>query len=113
MKNLKTKLVITVLSLTFFCTACSVDKLIEKLDNCDTDALFKDALVEKTFYQNAIDAYATDPNTDNCNELKASGNDYVKSVQKYIDCGGDGNGSAKVKQELKDAKKALADLNCN
>lgn len=113
MKNINTKLVIIAIGLLFFSTACSVDKLIEKLDNCDTDALFKDAMVEKTFYQNAIDAYATDQSKDNCDELKVSGNAYVKAVQKYIDCGGDGNGSAKIKQELKDAKKALKDLNCN
>lgn len=113
MKNTKTIFVLALIGLLAFGSSCSVDKLIEKLDNCDTNALFKDAQVEKTFYQNALDAYATDQSKDNCDEVKVSGNDYIKAVQKYIDCGGDGNGSAKVKQELKDAKKALKDLNCS
>ena len=109
MKNLK--LVITALSLLFFSVACSVDKLIEKLDDCDENALFEDAMVEKAFYQNAVDAYASEQSKENCNELKVSGNAYVNAVQKYIDCSNEGK--AQIKQELKDAKNALSEWNCN
>lgn len=110
-KYAKTALIIIASGLLWLSTACSVENLVDKLTDCDKDALFKDAVVEKTFYQNALDAYATDQSKTNCDEMKVSGNAYVKAVQKYIDCSGEGN--AQIKQELNDAKNALAELNCN
>ena len=90
-------------------SACSIEKLTDTL-KCDSEPLFNEAKVEQIFYQEALDAYAKEQSMDNCQELKTSGNDYINAVQKYIDCSEEGD--EQVKRELKEAKRALADLEC-
>lgn len=90
-------------------SSCSVEKLAESL-GCDSEGLFSKALVEKTFYQEALDAYAEDQSAENCQELRSSGNDYIKAVNTYLDCSKEGDEA--TQRELKDAEKALADLDC-
>lgn len=89
--------------------ACSVEKLTNSL-RCDSESLFSKASVEKTFYQEALNAYAQEQSADNCQELKKSGSDYIRAVEKYIDCSEEGDEA--VRRELKEAEKALADLDC-
>lgn len=89
--------------------SCSVEKLTDSL-RCDSEGLFSKASVEKTFYQEALDAYAEEQSVENCQELRNSGFDYIQAVEKYLDCTQEGD--EVVKRELKDAKKALADLDC-
>lgn len=90
-------------------SSCSIEKLADSL-GCNADGFFEEALVEKTFYQEALEAYALDQSSENCQELKASGNQYINAVQKYIDCSEEGD--EQVKRELKEAESALADLEC-
>ncbi len=110
MKTMKTKLQWLGCFLALMLTsACSVEKLTDSL-RCDSAPLFKEAKVEHIFYQEALDAYAKEQSAAHCQELKTSGNDYIKAVQKYIDCSEEGDEA--VKRELKDTKKALANLEC-
>jgi hypothetical protein len=90
-------------------SACSVEKLTDSL-RCDSEGLFSKALVDKTFYQEALNAYAQEQSVENCQELRTSGFDYIQAVQKYIDCSDEGDEA--VRRELKEAEKALADLDC-
>ena len=90
-------------------SACSVEKLTDSF-GCDSESLFSKATVDKTFYQEALNAYAEEQSSENCQELKNSGSDYIQAVQKYIDCSEAGDEA--VRRELKEAEKALADLEC-
>lgn len=90
-------------------SSCSVEKLTDSF-KCDSAPLLVEANVDKIFFQEALDAYTQEQSVDNCQELKTSSNDYVKAIQKYIDCSEAGD--EQVKRELKDAKKVLADLEC-
>jgi len=90
-------------------TSCSIEKLADSL-GCDSGELFSKALVEKTFYQEALNAYAQDQSSENCQELRNSGSDYVQAVNAYLDCSAEGDEA--TKRELKEAEKALADLDC-
>jgi len=89
--------------------SCSIEKLADSL-GCDSDSLFSKALVEKTFYQEALNAYAQEQSAGNCQELRNSGSDYIQAVEAYLDCSAEGDEA--VKRELKDAEQALADLDC-
>lgn len=110
MKISKTSIKTTVGILAIIITnACSVEKLTDSL-RCDSEGLFSKASVEKTFYQEALNAYAKEQSTTNCQELRKSGSDYLRAVEKYIDCSEEGNEA--VRRELKEAEKALADLDC-
>lgn len=90
-------------------SSCSVEKLIDAFE-CDSENLFTEALVERDFYQEALNAYVEDQSAENCNELKTSGSMYVTAVEKYIECSE--KGDAEIKRELKEAKKALAEIGC-
>lgn len=90
-------------------SACSLDKLTDSFE-CDSESLFSKASVEKTFYQEALNAYAEEQSVQNCQELRNSGSDYIQAVEKYLDCIEEGDEA--VKRELKDAEKALANLEC-
>ena len=90
-------------------TSCSVEKLIDAFE-CDSGNLFAEALVEKTFYQEALDAYAENQSAENCQELKISGNAYVIAVEGYLECSKEGD--EEIKRELKEAKNALVNLGC-
>ena len=110
MKTIKNKIqLLGCLLMLIVTTSCSVEKLTDSF-KCDSAPLFEEARVEKIFYQEALDAYAEEQSVDNCQELKISGNDYINAVQKYIDCSE--KGDEEVKRELKEAEKALADLEC-
>lgn len=89
--------------------SCSIEKLTDSL-GCDATSLLSKATVEKTFYQEALNAYMTDQNVANCQELRNSGSDYVSAVNQYLDC--NETGDEAVKRELKDAEKILSDLDC-
>lgn len=89
--------------------SCSVEKLTDSF-GCDSESLFSKASVEKTFYQEALNAYSVEQSAENCQELKKSGFDYIQAVQRYIDCSKEGDEA--VRRELKEAEKALADLEC-
>lgn len=90
-------------------SSCSVEKLTDSL-KCDSESLFSKASVEKTFYQEALNAYAEEQSAENCQELKNSGFDYIQAIEKYLNCIEEGDEA--VKRELKDAEKALANLEC-
>jgi len=90
-------------------SSCSLEKLADSLE-CDSGSLFSKASVEKTFYQEALNAYAQEQSAANCQELRNSGNDYINAVNKYLDCTKEGDEA--TKRELKDAEKALSDLDC-
>ena len=110
MKTINTKIQFSVCFLTLILTSsCSLNKLAESFE-CNADALFEEARVEKIFYQEALDAYSQEQSAENCQELKISGNDYINAVQTYIDCSEEGD--EQVKRELKEAKAAIADLEC-
>ena len=110
MNTLKTKLILlSSIAFILLANSCSVEKLIESLE-CDSRSLFEEALVEKTFYQEALNAYAEDQNAENCQELRTSGSAYIQAVEEYIECSKEGD--EEIKRELKEAKKALTDLGC-
>jgi len=110
MKTLQSRLIMLCSMATLLLiTSCSVEKLADVFD-CDSNSLLDEALVEKIFYQEALLAYAEDQSTANCQELKSSGNSYITAVEQYITCSK--KGDEEIKRELRDAKKALAELGC-
>lgn len=110
MKNSKTiiRMIGCVIAIVM-ASSCSIEKLTDSF-GCDSESLFSKASVEKTFYQEALDVYAEEQSAENCQELRNSGFDYIQAVEKYLDCIEEGDEA--VKRELKDAEKALADLDC-
>lgn len=111
MKTIMTKFrTIGALFIVLLISSCSVEKLADSFA-CNADGFFEEALVEKTFYQEALNAYAEEQSVENCQELKSSGNDYINAVENYIDCSQEGD--EEIKRELKEAEKALADLTCS
>lgn len=90
-------------------SSCSLDKLTDSFE-CDSESLFSKASVEKTFYQEALNAYTKEESVENCQELKNSGLDFIQAVESYLDCKKEGDET--TKRELKEAEKALADLDC-
>lgn len=104
---IKTIMCITAITMT---SSCSIEKLTDSL-RCDSESLFSKASVEKTFYQEALNAYNQEQNAENCQELKNSGFDYTQAVEAYLDCSEAGDET--TKRELKEAEKALANLECS
>jgi hypothetical protein len=110
MKNSKTMVrTMGCIIVVMMTSSCSVEKLADSL-GCDSDSLFSKAKVEKTFYQEALNAYDEVQSTENCQELRKSGFDYIQAVETYLDCSAEGDEA--VKRELKEAEKALVDLEC-
>ena len=99
-------------ALMFVCNAsCSVLNSGAKSDTgCNSVDLYGEAAIATGFYQQALDAYAEEQSAENCKELQASGNEYIKALEAYRDCVPEDK--VTNDNQIKVAKAALADLDC-
>ena len=110
MKTIKNKIQLLGCLMTLIVTSsCS---LIKNTDSykCNSMDLFGEASIALGFYEKALNAYSEDQSTENCKELKVSGNEYIEAVEAYRNCVPDGN--AEIDDELDGAKTALANTDC-
>jgi len=114
MKTRKTivQLLMTWACLLVFTTSCSVENIVEDLLalECNSEERFDEVLKATSLYQQAINAYAQEQNTANCQALKASGDAYIEAIEIYRNCDPDNNSD--FDNELDEAKAALADIDC-
>lgn len=117
MKKLKIKklsnkliLIVTCLTLGIILSSCDPTDALKLNNNCEKSWT---KMIENEFnaYSNALNAYGADPSTENCNNVKKTGNDYIdalKDVEKCVALN-----KEQWKKDLEEGRKQLNNLNCD